>query len=85
MAKRPDRGIFYAVPYPVAFPDQLTACFEHLTAAAEEIEPEDPEFAIYLRNRARDLISNDYESGDASWVTGQFKTLNARDRFVREL
>jgi len=77
MAKRPDRAAFYAVPYPVAFPDQLTACFHHLTEAAREIEPEDAEFAIYLRNRARDLVSNDYESGDASWVTGRFKTLNA--------
>src|ERR687883_1142476 len=32
----------------------------------------------YLRNRARDLLSNDYESGDASWVTGRFKNLNAQ-------
>ena len=27
---------------------------------------------------ARDLLSNDYESGDASWVTGRFKNLNAQ-------
>jgi len=31
-----------------------------------------------LRNRARDLLSNDYESGDASWVTGHFGNLNAQ-------
>ncbi len=36
------------------------------------------EFARFLRNRARDLLSNDYESGDASWVTGRFKNLNAQ-------
>jgi len=36
------------------------------------------QFARYLRNRARDLLSNDYESGDASWVTGHFKNLNAQ-------
>lgn len=77
MVRHPDRNTFYAVPYPVAWPEQLTACFHHLTEAAREIEPEDAEFAIYLRNRARDLVSNDYESGDASWVTGRFKTLNA--------
>jgi len=40
-------------------------------------EADDGEFAGYLRNRARDLLSNDYESGDASWVTGRFKNLNA--------
>src|SRR6187401_1109417 len=27
---------------------------------------------------ARDLLSNDYESGDASWVTGHFGRLNAQ-------
>jgi hypothetical protein len=32
----------------------------------------------YLRNRARDLLSNDYESGDAAWVTGHIKNLNAQ-------
>ena len=32
---------------------------------------DDAEFAGYLRNRARDLLSNDYESGDAAWVTGR--------------
>jgi hypothetical protein len=77
MLKHPDRAAFYAVPYPVAFPEQLLACYRLLTEASREIEPEDEEFAIYLRNRARDLVTNDYESGDASWVTGRFKTLNA--------
>jgi len=35
-------------------------------------------FARYLRNRARNLLSNDYESGDASWVSGRFSHLNAQ-------
>ena len=76
--KHPDAKSFYAVPYPVAYPAQLTLCHRLLTAAATEIEPEDADFANYLRNRARDLISNDYESGDASWVAGRFNTLNAQ-------
>ena len=42
------------------------------------LDKDDEEFARYLRNRARDLLSNDYESGDASWVTGRFKNLNAQ-------
>ena len=36
------------------------------------------QFARYLRNRARDLLSDDYESGDAAWITGRFKNLNAQ-------
>ena len=49
-----------------------------LNKAADVIEKDDSEFAGYLRNRARDLLSNDYESGDAAWVTGHFKNLNAQ-------
>lgn len=69
---------FYAVPYPVAYADELFRCFELLMQAGDVIEGEDPEYAGYLRNRARDLLSNNYESGDASWVTGHFKNLNSQ-------
>ena len=78
MAKHPDPHAFYAVPYSVAFADQMEKCYRLLMDAGNQIEPEDAEFATYLRNRARDLVSNDYESGDASWVTGRYKTLNAQ-------
>ncbi len=30
------------------------------------------------RNRARDLLSDDYESGDAAWLKGRFRNLNAQ-------
>jgi hypothetical protein len=76
--KHPDEHAFYAVPYPVAFADQLESCYRLLMEAGDEVAPEDADFASYLHNRARDLVSNDYESGDASWVTGRFKTLNAQ-------
>ena len=46
--------------------------------AADAVEADDAEFAGYLRNRGRDLLSNDYESGDAAWVTGRFGRLNAQ-------
>lgn len=69
---------FYAVPYSVAYADQLFEAQRLLMSAATKIEPSDAEFARYLRNRARDFITNDYESGDASWVTGQFKRFNAQ-------
>jgi hypothetical protein len=51
--------------------------FTLLNEAAEVVEKDDVEFAKFLRNRARDLLTNDYESGDAAWVTGHFKNLNA--------
>jgi hypothetical protein len=68
----------YSVPYAVAYADDLMKAYGLLNEAADAVEKDDEEFARYLRNRARDLLSNDYESGDASWVTGRFKNLNAQ-------
>jgi hypothetical protein len=69
---------FYAVPYSVAYADYLTRAHGLLNEAADALQKDDEEFARYLRNRARDLLSDDYESGDAAWVTGRFKNLNAQ-------
>jgi hypothetical protein len=69
---------FYAVPYAVAYAEQLMKAHTLLNGAADDVQKDDEEFARYLRNRARDLLSNDYESGDAAWVTGRFKNLNAQ-------
>ena len=78
LAKRASSDAFYAVPYPIAYPEEMTRAFALLSRAADKIQPDDAEFARYLRNRARDLVSNDYEAGDASWVTGRFARLNAQ-------
>ncbi len=69
---------FYAVPYSVAYADELIKVFGLLNEAANLVDEDDEEFARFLRNRARDLLSDDYESGDAAWVTGRFKNLNAQ-------
>ena len=69
---------FYAVPYSVAYADELIKAHGLLNEAADALQNDDREFAGYLRNRARDLLSDDYESGDAAWVTGHFKNLNAQ-------
>jgi hypothetical protein len=69
---------FYAVPYSVAYADQLMKAYTLLNEAAAALQKDDEEFAGFLRNRARDLLSDDYESGDAAWVTGRFKNLNAQ-------
>jgi hypothetical protein len=68
----------YAVPYSVAYADELIKAHGLLNEAANALQKDDEEFARYLRNRARDLLSDDYESGDAAWVTGHFKNLNAQ-------
>ena len=78
MRQTNDPSTLYAVPYSVAYADELVQAFRLLQSAATKIEKSDPEFARYLRNRGRDLVTNDYESGDASWVTGRFKRLNAQ-------
>ena len=68
----------YAVPYSVAYADDLMKAYELLNEAADILQKDDEEFAKFLRNRSRDLLSDDYESGDAAWVTGHFKNLNAQ-------
>jgi zincin-like metallopeptidase len=68
----------YAVPYSVAYADELIKAHALLNEAASALQKDDEEFAKFLRNRARDLLSDDYESGDAAWVTGHFKNLNAQ-------
>ncbi|MCB1009337.1 MAG: NUDIX hydrolase [Acidobacteria bacterium] len=78
LAEKPDPRVFYAVPYSVAWADEHVALMAALFRAADAVEVEDAEFARYLRNRGRDFLSNDYESGDAAWVTGRFRHLNAQ-------
>jgi hypothetical protein len=78
LLSRPNQKSFYAVPYSVAYADKLVRSHALLNEAADLVEKSDEEFARYLRNRSRDLLSDDYESGDAAWVTGRFKNLNAQ-------
>ena len=78
LSKRPSAQAFYAVPHPVAYPDSFLAVHRLLNEAAGAIESDDSDFADYLRLRARDLLANDYEGGDAAWVTGRFGRLNAQ-------
>jgi hypothetical protein len=69
---------FYALPYAVAWADEIVAGYRLLHAAADAVSGDDREFAGYLRHRARDLLTDDYEAGDAAWITGQFGNLNAQ-------
>lgn len=76
--KNPNQKAFYAVAYSVAYADELVRAHDLLNEAANILQTDDEEFAGYLRNRSRDLLSDDYESGDAVWVTAHFKHLNGQ-------
>lgn len=70
---------YLAVPYSLAYAEDIFFIYDRLSAAAAHVEGGDPAFARYLRLRARDLIADDYEGGDAAWVTGRFTgNLNAQ-------
>lgn len=79
LANREADGGFYAVPYAIAYAEDVMRVSRLLRSAAGRMAGEDPEFAAYLRHRALDLLTGDYEPGDASWVTGRFAgNLNAQ-------
>ncbi len=70
---------FLALPYSVAYAEDIFYVYQRLHAAADLIEGEDIAFARFLRLRARDLLADDYDGGDAAWVTGDFSgNLNAQ-------
>ena len=78
LAVRPNSRELYGLPYSVAYADEMTRAFGLINQAADAVAGDDLAFARYLRNRARDLLSDDYESGDASWLKGRFKNLNVQ-------
>jgi hypothetical protein len=70
---------YMAVPYSVAYADDILFVYERLNAAAALLDESDPAFARFLRLRGRDLLADDYDGGDAAWVTGRFSgNLNAQ-------
>jgi hypothetical protein len=69
---------FYAVPYSVAYADTLLDAAALVGEASELVAATDPDLSAYLRLRARDLLTDDYEAGDAAWVLGSFDNLNAQ-------
>ena len=75
---QPSAAGFYAVPYAVAFAEPLMRAHGLLLEASRAVQADDRDFAAYLRLRATDLLTSDYEAGDAAWVSGQFQHLNAQ-------
>lgn len=78
-ARLQNEQTYLALPYSVAYAHEILEINRHLNAAADAVEDGDPAFARYLRLRSRDLLADDYEGGDAAWVTGDFTgNLNAQ-------
>jgi len=73
-----DDSPWYALPYSVRWAPEVMQTHTLINSAADLLKAEDPDFSAYLSLRARDLISDDYEAGDAAWVRGRFGNLNAQ-------
>ncbi len=78
LARSPSRDRLYGLPASVAWADDVVRIVNHLNLAAGAVEKDDPDLARYLRHRGRDLLADDYDAGDAAWVTGRFGSLNAQ-------
>ncbi len=68
----------YALPYSVRWAPGIMKIYALLNAASADVATDDPDLSAYLSLRARDLVSDNYEGGDAAWVRGRFKHLNAQ-------
>jgi len=73
-----DDAPYYALPYSVRWAPQIVHASALVSAAARDLQSSDPDLSAYLSLRARDLLSDDYEGGDAAWVRGEFGNLNAQ-------
>jgi hypothetical protein len=70
---------YIAVPYSVVYAEDLMFVYDRLNVAADLVEAGDRAFARYLRLKARDLLADDYDGGDAAWVSSRFEgALNAQ-------
>jgi hypothetical protein len=77
LAGDPSREAFYAIPYSLAWPVPLLEASSRLSTAALAIELDDPDLGAFLRQRARDLLTDDNEAGDAAWIRGDLERLDA--------
>ncbi len=73
-----DGPALVAVPYSVAYADEMVKAHGLLLQASVAVAADDPDLSRYFALRARDLLTSDYEAGDAAWVRGSFRNLNAQ-------
>lgn len=78
LSRRAAPETLYAIPYSVAWPDEIMEIYGHLNRAADAVGDDDADCARFLRLRARDLLADSYDGGDPAWITGRFGDLNAQ-------
>lgn len=74
MVRRDDVGALTAIPYSVAFREDLTAASEKLRQAAELAD--DAGLKKYLELRADALLSDDYQPSDFAWMEMKSNTID---------
>jgi hypothetical protein len=74
MVRRDDAGALTAIPYSVAFRQELTAASEKLRQAAELAD--DAGLKKYLELRADALLSDDYQPSDFAWMEMKTNTID---------
>ena len=74
-----DAETYFALPYSVAYAEDIMFIYDRLTHAAGVMKDDDIAFSRFLKLRAVDLLTDNYDGGDAAWVTGEFTgNLNAQ-------
>lgn len=66
LVRRDDTGSLVTLPYHQAYSEPLEQVAAKLVAAADLAE--DPDFAAYLRSRAKALTTDDYRPSDLLWM-----------------
>jgi hypothetical protein len=70
---------YFALPYSVAYAEDMMFIYDRLTHAARVMKDDDIAFSRFLKLRSVDLLTDNYDGGDAAWVTGDFTgNLNAQ-------
>lgn len=74
-----DAEDYFALPYSVAYAEDIMFIYDRLTHAAYVMKDDDIAFSRFLKLRSVDLLTDNYDGGDAAWVTGNFTgNLNAQ-------
>ena len=75
-----DNAPVYALPYSVHWAPRILKVYDLLHEAAVAVAGDDPDFADYLALRARDLVSDNYEAGDAAYLDNDYRTAGEKYR-----
>jgi len=67
--QRDEFGRVNVIPYTLAYATELRLMTEHMFHAANALQATDPEFSVYLRLRANDLLNGSFDISDRYWLT----------------